>query len=119
MGVEDAAVLATLLDTALGRTEPVSPDAKSAAILAAFQTFSNIRLRRSQRVVTDSRAVGDICLWQNRDTGRDGHRYFADIWARCCHVWEFDIGDMLERARRECEGLLKAHHDSVQKPGAH
>lgn len=113
MGVEGAAVLATLLDTALGRTEPASQAAKDGAIIAAFETFSNIRLRRSQRVVTDSRAVGDICLWQNPETGRDGGKCFADIWPRCCHAWEFDIGDVLERVRRECDGLLKGYHGNV------
>lgn len=79
-------------------------------------------LQRSQRVVSDSRAVGSICMWQNPETGRDGDRCYAEIWERYCiqttlceerdamhfHclVWEFDISGMLQTAHLECEGLL-------------
>ncbi|KAL4784155.1 hypothetical protein BJX76DRAFT_348063 [Aspergillus varians] len=112
MGVEDAAVLTTTLDTALKRTASNSATDKAAAITAAFQAFSTIRIERSQRVVTDSRAVGDICLWQNPETGQDADKCYAGIWSRYCHVWEFDVGDMIQRARRECERLLASSDDA-------
>ncbi|KAL2827962.1 hypothetical protein BDW59DRAFT_53324 [Aspergillus cavernicola] len=103
MGVEDAAVLATTLETALNRP---AVGGKTAAITAAFQAFSTIRRERSQRVVTDSRAVGNICMWQNEEIGQDPEKCFAEIWAAYSRIWEFDVKDMVERARQECVSLL-------------
>ncbi|KAL4912681.1 hypothetical protein BDW62DRAFT_216105 [Aspergillus aurantiobrunneus] len=114
MGVEDAAVLTATLDTALSRSASTTASQMEAAVTAAFEAYSTIRLQRSQRVVRDSRAVGDICMWQNPETGQDGAKCFAEIWARYCHVWEFDVGEMVQRARAECQRLLESRGDCMQ-----
>ncbi|KAL4938026.1 hypothetical protein BDV06DRAFT_215439 [Aspergillus oleicola] len=107
MGVEDAAVLTTTLDAALKTISSGSTRERNAAVRAAFQAYSNARLQRSQTVVRDSRAVGDICMWQNPETGQDPAKCFAEIWASYSQVWEFDVGNMVERARDECLRLLE------------
>ncbi|KAL4799177.1 hypothetical protein BDV19DRAFT_376398 [Aspergillus venezuelensis] len=107
MGVEDAAVLTTTLDTALSNTKPGSSTEQSAAIRAAFQAYSNVRLQRSQTTVRDSRAVGDVCMWQNPETGQDPNKCFAEIWASYSRVWEFDVNNMIEEAKQECLNLLR------------
>ncbi|KAL4966657.1 FAD-dependent oxidoreductase [Aspergillus stella-maris] len=106
MGVEDAAVLTTTLDTALKNIKLGSTTEKSAAIRAAFQAYSNARLQRSQTTVRDSRAVGDVCMWQNPETGQDPDKCFAEIWASYSRVWEFDVHNMVEKAKQECLHLL-------------
>ncbi|KAJ0373756.1 hypothetical protein COL922a_014260, partial [Colletotrichum nupharicola] len=50
MGVEDAAVLAATLETALNKPDTGTPGEKTAAITAAFRAFSALRLERSQMV---------------------------------------------------------------------
>ncbi|KAL4952284.1 hypothetical protein BDW69DRAFT_185547 [Aspergillus filifer] len=106
MGVEDAAVLTTTLDTALKNIKAGSATEESTAIRAAFQAYSNARLQRSQTTVRDSRAVGDVCMWQNPETGQDPDKCFAEIWASYSRVWEFDVTKTVEKAKEECLHLL-------------
>ncbi|KIA75720.1 hypothetical protein HK57_00447 [Aspergillus ustus] len=107
MGVEDAAVLSTVLETALAKPDTSKAGEKGAAISAAFRAFSALRLERSQMVVRYSREVGEMCMWQNEEVGRDPERCFQEIWRRYSDVWESDIGEMVEGARRECLALLE------------
>ncbi|KAL2808464.1 hypothetical protein BJX63DRAFT_424565 [Aspergillus granulosus] len=109
MGVEDAAVLATTLETALSRPSTGKPGEKTAAIEAAFRAFSALRIERSQMVVRYSREVGEMCMWQNEEIGRDPERCFQEIWRRYCDVWEFDVQEMVESARRECTVVLEGN----------
>jgi salicylate hydroxylase len=104
MGIEDAAILASTLETALNKTG--SGIDMAAAVTAAFRAYSASRLQRSQRVVRDSRAVADICMWQNPETGRDAERCFAEFWACIQRVVEFDIGDAIHKAQQDCLRLL-------------
>ncbi|KAL3466533.1 hypothetical protein BJX64DRAFT_302201 [Aspergillus heterothallicus] len=113
MGVEDAAVLATVLETALNRLssgEEVERE-KGKAIRAAFGAFSALRIERSQMVVRYSREVGEICMWQNEEVGRDPERCFQEIWRRYSDVWEFDVQGMVEDARKQCMALLEGKEE--------
>jgi salicylate hydroxylase len=107
MGVEDAAVLAATLETALNKPDTGKPGEKTAAITAAFRAFSALRLERSQMVVRYSREVGEMCMWRDEEVGRDPKRCFEEIWRRYCDVWEFDVPEMVEGARKECRRLLE------------
>ncbi|KAL4736209.1 hypothetical protein BDV11DRAFT_211400 [Aspergillus similis] len=107
MGVEDAAVLATVLDAALDDHSPRKTTVvKRKAITAAFRAYSEIRMQRSQRVVKDSRMVGEVCMWQDPETARDPEKCFQAIWQSYTRIWEFDVEEMVERARSECVRLL-------------
>ncbi|KAL6229575.1 hypothetical protein BDW75DRAFT_249558 [Aspergillus navahoensis] len=114
MGVEDAAVLTTVLDAALKQHQSRTTTATTTttavdqrkAIQAAFRVYSETRMERSQRVVTDSRVVGEVCMWQDPETGRDPDKCFQAIWERYTRIWDFDVEDMVERARGECLRLL-------------
>ncbi|KAL3446458.1 hypothetical protein BJX65DRAFT_318559 [Aspergillus insuetus] len=107
MGVEDAAVLAATLETALNTPSTGTAGEKTAAITAAFRAFTALRLERSQMVVRYSREVGEMCMWQDEEVGRDPKRCFEEIWRRYCDVWEFDVQDMVDGARKECRRLLE------------
>ncbi|KAL2850295.1 hypothetical protein BJY01DRAFT_209990 [Aspergillus pseudoustus] len=107
MGVEDAAVLSTVLETALARPATGSAGEKSAAISAAFRAFSARRIERSQMVVRYSREVGEMCMWQDEEVGRDPEQCFQGIWRRYSDVWEFDVQEMVEGARRDCIALFE------------
>ncbi|KAL4976236.1 hypothetical protein BDW66DRAFT_166648 [Aspergillus desertorum] len=113
MGVEDAAVLATVLDAAAKKlqsqtttTTTTTTVDKRQAIQAAFRVYSGTRMQRSQRVVTDSRAVGEICMWQDSETGKDPYKCFQAIWESYTRIWEFDVEEMVKRAGSECVRLL-------------
>ncbi|KAL4815045.1 hypothetical protein BDW67DRAFT_191719 [Aspergillus spinulosporus] len=106
MGVEDAAVLATVLDTALKGQSSSQTTVKRKAIAAAFRAYSAIRIQRSQRVVKDSRTVGEVCMWQDPETARDPDKCFQAIWQRYTRIWEFDVEEMVVRAKSACVRLL-------------
>lgn len=93
MGIEDAAALTTALDAELGRAGD-----KTTAITTALGRYSAVRLDRSQMVVRDSRAVGDMCMWQNEETGQDPDKCFAEIWGKYSRIWDFDVKEMVERS---------------------
>ncbi|ROW12027.1 hypothetical protein VPNG_05280 [Cytospora leucostoma] len=62
MGVEDALVLATALETAVAYPEYRKRKAKT--ISAALQAYSDMRLERSHWLVDSSRVMGDIYEWR-------------------------------------------------------
>ncbi|RDW86987.1 FAD-dependent oxidoreductase [Aspergillus mulundensis] len=110
MGVEDAAVLGGVLGAALGAVRG-GGKGMGEAIRAALRTYSDVRMERSQRVVRDSRAVGEVCMWQDPETGRDAKKCFEYVWTCMTRVWEFDIVETVERARGECLRMLGEMED--------
>ncbi|KAL4907839.1 hypothetical protein BDW74DRAFT_189246 [Aspergillus multicolor] len=110
MGVEDAAVLGGVLGAALDAVK-TGKGGNGKAIRAAFKTYSDVRLERSQRVVTDSRTAGEVVMWQNPETGRDPKKCFERLWAGMSRVWEFDIVESVEGAKGGCLRLLGEMED--------
>jgi len=107
IGVEDALVLATALDTAMARVRDGSVASKARAVTTAFQTFSAVRLERSQWLVRSSREMGDIYEWRYAVTGRDAEKCKAEFERRSRRIWDFDVDKMVAQAKSVCQRWLK------------
>jgi len=106
MGVEDALVLVTVLKQAFSDTERRS---KSQAVTAALQAYSAVRLERSQWLVSSSRDMGEIYQWRYTATGSDPVTIKAEIESRSRKIWDYNVDQMVEEAKRECQRLLKGN----------
>jgi salicylate hydroxylase len=104
MGVEDALVLVSVLETALTKA---GGSRKADVISAAFQAYSASRMERSQWLVRSSREMGDIYQWRYPATGRDPEKIKAEIESRSRRLWDFNVGKMVQDAKAECEKRLK------------
>lgn len=104
MGVEDALVLVSVLETALSKGSGSS--CKTRVISAALQAYSAVRKQRTQWLVQSSRDMGEIYEWRYPNTGSDPVKIKAEIEGRSRKIWDFDVGRMVEEARAECEKQL-------------
>lgn len=104
MGVEDALVLVSVLQTALSQARVVS---KGEAVSAALQAYSTVRLERSQWLVSSSREMGDIYEWRYSATGKDPEKIKAEIESRSRKLWDFNVDRMITEAKSECERRLE------------
>ncbi|KAJ6014707.1 hypothetical protein N7540_009298 [Penicillium herquei] len=96
MGVEDALVLAELL---------ARVDAGPAATIQrnlniALQTYSSVRIERSQWLVKSSREMGDIYEWRYPASGDDGEKCKAEFERRSQVIWDFDVDGMVTDAKK-------------------
>ncbi|MCJ1386713.1 hypothetical protein MMC17_009839 [Xylographa soralifera] len=103
MGVEDALVLATTLQAAMAELHDGSTASRSRAVIAAFQAFSDVRLERSQWLVSSSRDMGDIYQWRYPATGSSPEKCKAEFERRSRNLWEFDVAKMVAEAVSEVE----------------
>lgn len=106
MGVEDALVLVTVLGKALADTKLD----KNVAVAAALQTYSAVRLERSQWLVSSSRDMGDIYQWRYR-TGSDAEKIEAEMEGRSKKIWDYSVEGMVAEAEQECERQIKLGKD--------
>ncbi|KAL9639041.1 MAG: hypothetical protein Q9164_001176 [Protoblastenia rupestris] len=100
--IEDASVLAALIDTA-GTIE--SGKGKAERVRAAFDTYNTIRRERTQWLVESSRFVGEMYEWQDPTIGRDAEKCSHEIDWRSHNIWDYDVGTMM----RETADLFKAN----------
>ncbi|KAL7625007.1 hypothetical protein AAE478_004221 [Parahypoxylon ruwenzoriense] len=108
MGVEDALVLVTALNTAISEAgEGSSAFNKAHLISAAFQTYSAIRLERSQWQVDSAREAGDIYQWRYPSMGNDADKAKDELDRRSKILWDFDVDEMVAETKKECEIRLK------------
>ena len=100
--IEDAAVMAELL------AEPQVAKGGAKELEAAFQAFSNCRKERTQWLVQSSRRTGDLYEWRAEGVGRDIEKIHAECKERDERIWEADIGEMVQEAKRSLATLLQA-----------
>ena len=108
MGVEDALVLATTLDTAVAKIRDGTASSKAKAVTAAFEAFSAVRMERSQWLVRSSREMGDIYMWKYEPVGSDAAKCKAEFERRFKIIYDFDVNKMVAEAQNECGQRLKA-----------
>lgn len=92
MGVEDAFVLATVLELAKKKLSSgaATPTSRRIALSRAFETFDTMRRERSQRLVASSRRQGQLNKWEVpdihnsddfvRDTAERSSRFYSYGW---------------------------------------
>ncbi|KIL88311.1 salicylate 1-monooxygenase [Fusarium avenaceum] len=98
MGVEDALVLATVLDLATEHTDEESVHDKAKSISAALSAYDSVRRERSQWLVRGSRDIGDLYQWRNRSTGREVSKCEAELRRHQKEIWDFNVNDMVAAA---------------------
>lgn len=102
--IEDAAVLAALLETVAAATTTTTvrdnpptedPTHKAALLRTAFKTYDTIRRERNQWLVESSRFVGEMYEWRDPEIGRDARKVGHEIEWRSRRIWDFDVGGMM------------------------
>ncbi|CAI7652991.1 unnamed protein product [Penicillium glandicola] len=96
MGVEDALVLAELLE----RVDAGPAATKRRNLKIALQTYSSVRIERSQWLVKSSREMGDIYEWRYPESGDDGEKCKAEFESRSKIIWDFDVNGMVTDAKK-------------------
>lgn len=90
--IEDAHVLAELLG------DPRVTEVKH--VVAAFQGYDAVRRPRSQKVVTTSKENADLLCLCLDGVGDDEERLKQTFQERLRWLWEVDVEEQVERARR-------------------
>ena len=107
--IEDAAVLAALLDTARQKQDIRDNISKSNLLRAALDTYDAIRRERNQWLVESSRYVGEMYEWRDPGIGRDFAKIGHEIDWRSHRIWDFDVAGMMTEAEeayvRKIEGI--------------
>ncbi|KAK0750075.1 hypothetical protein B0T18DRAFT_320929 [Schizothecium vesticola] len=102
LGVEDALVLAELLDEL---HKGWDRGAGYGRVNRALQAYSDVRYDRTRKVVRDTRQACLLFHWQVEEVGGDGEKFGEAITPKFCHIWQGDVpgmvGDALGRLGRE------------------
>ncbi len=88
--LEDAFIMATLLADDKVQT--------AADVVKAFAAYDAIRRPRSQKVVTTSRAAGELYAFKG-PAGGDLDKIRDDLLTRCRWIWDEDMEQQAERAQ--------------------
>ena len=90
-GVEDALVLATLIEAAGGK----SGLSKTEMVRAMLATYNDVRYERTQWLVDSSRVVGELFEWQDPHCGSDPEKFGREIEWRSHWIWDYDVEKMV------------------------
>ena len=96
--IEDAAVLAALLDIARQKQDIRDNISKSNLLRAALDTYDAVRRERNQWLVESSRYVGEMYEWRDPEIGRDFGKIGHEIDWRSHRIWDFDVASMMTEA---------------------
>ncbi|ORY62499.1 uncharacterized protein BCR38DRAFT_410903 [Pseudomassariella vexata] len=95
-GMEDALVLAALLEAADKRCE--GGKSKGELCCGALETYNEVRYERTQWLVGLTREACDLFQWQNESAGSDSRKFAEEITWRFQKIWEYDIDGMVRGA---------------------
>ncbi|KAJ5621534.1 hypothetical protein N7528_006317 [Penicillium herquei] len=96
MGVEDALALVEVLAC----VDAGSRTTRKRNIEIALQTYSAVRIERSQWLVKSSREMGDVYEWRYPASGDDGEKCKAEFEKRSQVIWDFDVDGMVHNAKK-------------------
>ncbi|KAJ5733692.1 hypothetical protein N7493_002478 [Penicillium malachiteum] len=96
MGVEDALVLTELLACVDAGTTAT----RQRNLEIALQTYSSMRIERSQWLVKSSREMGDVYEWRYPASGDNGEKCKAEFERRSQVIWDFDVDGMVTDAKK-------------------
>lgn len=107
-GVEDATVLATVIDLAQTQLNQSRDKSRSEILKAALATYNTVRLERSQWIVESSRILGDIYQWQHEATGSDRKKCEDEVSWRSHKLWDYDIDQMVQQTAEDYKQRLSS-----------
>jgi salicylate hydroxylase len=100
-GIEDATVLATVIDLAQSALRESQTTSRSDILSIALATYNTIRLERSQWLVESSRILGELYDWQYEPVGSDRNKCSEEVYWRSHKIWDYDIDEMLQQTTEE------------------
>lgn len=103
MGAEDALVLVELLARVNNDTGGL---ARAHLIKAALNSYSTVRMPRTQWLMNSSREIGDMYQFRYAPAGRDGAKFKAEFEKRTKILWDFDVDKMVFEAEKDYEKTL-------------
>ena len=129
-GIEDAAVMTSLLDLAGRETSKSSASSSShltrsraateatthhphRLVEAAFAAFNESRIERTQWLVSSSRVIGNLYQYRDPECGSDPWKIKAKIVPRFRQIWNADIAHMMSEAAADMLRILTPHVSSA------
>lgn len=100
-GIEDATVLATVIDLAQSKVRELGSASRSKVLKEALATYNAIRLERTQWLVESSRILGHVYDWQHEPTGSDTDKCSEEVSWRSHKIWDYDIDEMLKQTTED------------------
>jgi len=107
-GVEDALVLATLMEAAGDAAAGGSGGSRSEILRAALVTYNDVRYERTQWLVDSSRVVGDLYEWRDPHCGSDPEKFGREIEWRSHEIWDYDVDEMVRNTLGQFSRRLDA-----------
>lgn len=93
-GIEDAAVLCTLVDAATRSMQVDGQQDQTSYLRTALATYDTMRRERASWVVQSSRFTGELYEWQTH-AGSDTEKCHREAYDRCHKIWDYNIDAMI------------------------
>ncbi|KAI1343529.1 hypothetical protein F5Y15DRAFT_412313 [Xylariaceae sp. FL0016] len=100
-GIEDALVMATVLEAADGQLAGSSKKGKADLCRDALVAFNNVRYERDQWLPGASREASELFQWQDAEVGSDAEKFGPRISKLFHTIWDNDIEEMVKGAVEE------------------
>ncbi|KAI1472191.1 FAD/NAD(P)-binding domain-containing protein [Daldinia caldariorum] len=97
-GIEDALVLASLLEAVNKALESRTDKTKVELCHAALAAYNNVRYDRTQWLVRATREACALFHWEDPEIGGDVDRFLPEISKRFHQIWDNDILEMVRGA---------------------
>ncbi|KAI1778775.1 FAD/NAD(P)-binding domain-containing protein [Hypoxylon cercidicola] len=105
-GVEDALVLASLLEAANTKASGQNQKTKVDLCHDALIAYNNVRYNRTQWLIRATREACALFHWQDEAVGNDFDKFLSEIGKRYHQIWDNDIDGMVEGALNEFDEVL-------------
>lgn len=110
MGVEDALVLAGVLERAQEIVRDKSGTTEKRDVLkASFESYDTVRRGRSQWLVASSRRQGQLVKGEVPGIGRDRARFVEDTKERVENIFRFDGKKAVVQALEDLDAIIQDH----------
>ncbi|KAJ4388055.1 hypothetical protein N0V93_008660 [Gnomoniopsis smithogilvyi] len=99
-GIEDACLLAELLKIVQDQISNAGEERlKEKYLEAAFRVYTEMRYERTQWLVKHTRETVDLFEWRDPEVAKDSEAYGREISWRFHEIWDYNIDDMLKKAK--------------------
>ncbi|KAM0808592.1 putative Salicylate hydroxylase [Seiridium cardinale] len=97
-GMEDALVLAELLQALDGDAGVKSVKSRAEMGRDALKVYNDVRYERTQWLVKRTREACDLFQWKDPDVGSDSDKFGEEITWRFRQIWNYDVDAMATEA---------------------
>ncbi|KAI1765706.1 FAD/NAD(P)-binding domain-containing protein [Hypoxylon sp. FL1150] len=100
-GIEDALVLASILEAANKKAAGKDQKAKTNLCHAALEAYNSVRYDRTQWLIGATRESCALFHWQDERVGSDFDKFLPEISRLFHQIWDNDIDQMVQGALKE------------------